>query len=180
MPSSLLIFLMFMSAAPRAAREAPVHPVPGAEALLQEIDRRGPDAVLRQVYQSDERWQQVLDGIGSGAREWLQVAERLKRVAREPSEELTIAVSRALEREPANVLALLGNAFDDDDVCSLNTLEESLGRDYAVALRSVERRQQALARVGDPALKQKRDDCLGFLDELKREVVRNRGSWFDK
>jgi hypothetical protein len=176
--SSLLI-LMYM-AAPRAAREAPLRPVPGAEAVLQDIERRGPDPFLRQVYQDDRRWQQILEGIASGSREWLQVAERLKRVAREPAEELTIAVARALETEPANALAILGGAFDADDVCSLNTLEESLGRDYAVALRAVERRQQAVARVADPALLQKRDDCLGFLQELEREVVRNRTTWFDR
>jgi hypothetical protein len=177
-PAPLLILLMYV-AAPQGARAAAARPVPGAEVVLQDIERRGPEAVLRGVYQEDQRWQQVLAGIASGSRAWLQVAERLKRVAREPAEELTVAVSRALEREPANVLAILGHGFDEDDVCSLNTLEESLGRDYALALRAVERRRQAVGRVGHSALQQRRSNCLAFLEELKREVVRNRTTWFD-
>ena len=156
-----------------AQAEAPV-PV----ALLQQIDRQGAQAVLLEVYDDDPRWQQVLDGVASGSRAWLHVAERFKKVAREQSEELTIAVGRALETEPANALGVLGDAFDADDVCSLNTLEQSLGPDYAAALRSVERRERGVARVTVPALRQQRDDCLGFLRELKREVVRNRTTWF--
>ena len=151
---------------------------PTPVALLQEIDRQGAQAVLLAVYDDDPRWQQVLDGIASGSRAWLRVAERFKRVAREQSEELTVAVSRALEKEPANALAILGDEFDADDVCSLNTLEESLGRNYALALGRVEKRERGVARVTDPALRPRRDECLGFLRELKREVVRNRDTWF--
>jgi hypothetical protein len=175
MLSSLLILIY--AAGAHAPRPAGLRPE-AAEAVLQDISRRGPEAVLRQVYQDDRRWQHVLAGIAGGSREWLEVAERLKRVAREPAEELTVAVARALETEPAHALAILGDAFDADDVCSLNTLEESLGRDYAVALRTVERRREAVARVADPALLKQRDDCLGFLDELRGEVERNRSSWF--
>jgi len=146
--------------------------------LLQEIDRQGAQKVLLQIYDDDPRWQQVLDGIATGSSAWLRVAERFKKVAREQSEELTVAVGRALEAEPAHALAVLGDAFDADDVCSLNTLEQSLGPDYTVALRSVEKRERGVLRVTDPALRQQRDDCLGFLRELKREVVRNRTTWF--
>jgi len=160
-----------------AMRSPPEPPLAPAE-LLQAIDREGAPAVLMQVYEDDPRWQQVLDGIASGSRGWLEVAGRLKRVAREQAEELTVAVGRALEKEPANALAILGDAFDADDVCSLNTLEQSLGPDYTVALRSVERRERAVTRVSDSALRQQRDDCLGFLQELRREVVRNRKTWF--
>ena len=146
--------------------------------LLQEIDRQGARPVLLQVYEDDARWQQVLDGIASGSRAWLRVGERFKKVARVQAEELTVAVGRALETQPANALAVLGDAFDADDVCSLNTLEQSLGPDYAAALRSVEKRERGVLRVADPALRQQRDECLGFLRELKREVVRNRTTWF--
>lgn len=166
-------------AAPAAARPATqAAPEAGPAAVLQAIDQRGAEAVLQQVYDDDARWQQVLAGVASGSRGWLHVAERLKRVAREQAEELTVAVGRALEKEPANALAILGQGFDADDVCSLNTLEQSLGPDYAAALRSVERRERAVAAVSAPALHQQRDDCLGFLHELKREVMRNRTTWF--
>jgi hypothetical protein len=163
-------------AAPAGAR--PLAQSADAAALLQAMDEKGAAAVLQAVYDDDARWQQVLDGIATGSREWLGVAERLKHVAREQAEELTVAVGRSLEKEPANALAILGGAFDADDVCSLNTLEQSLGPDYGVALRSVERRERAVAAVTAPALRPQRDLCLGFLRELKREVIRNKTTWF--
>ena len=150
-----------------------------AAELSQEIDRQGAQAVLLEVYNDDARWQQVLEGMASGSQAWLRVGARLKKVAREQSEELTEAVGRALETEPAHALAVLGDAFDADDVCSLNTLEQSLGPGYASALRRVEKRERGVERVTDPALRQQREDCLGFLHELKREVVRNRRTWFE-
>lgn len=150
----------------------------GPAVLLQDIDARGASTVLLEVYEDEPRWEQVLAGVSSGTRGWLAVAERLKRVAREQAEELTVALSRALEKEPANALSVMGEVFDADDVCSLNTLEQSLGRDYTAALRTVERRERAVARVRDPALREPRDECLAFLRELKREVVRNRKAWF--
>jgi hypothetical protein len=151
----------------------------GPAELLRAIEQHGAEAVLQQVYEDDGRWQQVLHGIASGSRGWLRVAERLKRVARVQAEELTVAVGRALETDPANALEVLGGeVFDPDNVCSLNTLEQSLGKDYGAALRTVERRERAVGRVSDPALRRQRDDCLGFLRELKREVIRNRKTWF--
>jgi hypothetical protein len=123
----------------------------------------------------------VLDGVASGQPRWLQVASAFKPVALRNlsvSQELTVAVSQALERAPASVLVVLDQAFDTDDVCSLNTVEDSLGPDYQAALSAVERRERAVARVTDPALVERRDDCLDFLRELKGEVVRNREAWF--
>jgi hypothetical protein len=167
--------LIALCAAPaRGAQE----PGDGPAALLQDIESRGARAVLLEVYEDEPRWNRLLAGVSSGTAGWLKVADQLKRVAREQSEELTVALGQALEKEPANTLAVLGEAFDADDVCSLNTLEQSLGRDYAAALRSVERRQRAVGGVGDPALRAQRDECLAFLAELRREVVRNRKTWF--
>ena len=146
--------------------------------LLSEIEARGSAAVLAEVYEDDQRWRTVLEGIASGSRGWLRVAERLKPSARNQAEELTLAVARALESQPSHVLSLLGDVFDADDVCSLNTLEESLGPAYAGALRTVEKRERAVAKVADPEVRQQRDECLAFLRELKREVIRNRTTWF--
>ncbi|PYQ11108.1 MAG: hypothetical protein DMF80_22530 [Acidobacteria bacterium] len=151
------------------------------EALLSEIDRLGAPAVVSELYEDDRRWEAVRGGIASGAKAWLEVARRLKRDAETsgPGQDLTEAVASALERAPASVLSVLdGESFDADDVCSLNTIEDSLGNDFHAALRTVERRERAVAAVADPALAGRKKDCLGFLRELKREVVRNRASWF--
>jgi hypothetical protein len=166
---------------PAPARGAAAPSRAQAQAILDDIARRGAKPVLDQLYAGEARWRPVIDGVASGQPGWLEVASAFKPAALRNlpvSQELTVAVARALERAPANVLVVLDHAFDTDDVCSLNTLEDSLGPDYQAALSAVERRERAVARVTDPALRERRDDCLDFLRELKGEVVRNRQAWF--
>jgi hypothetical protein len=156
-------------------------PMVSPEGLMADIRGRGAAAVVTELYEDDARWRQVRAGVASGSRPWLEVARRLKPDAPTsgPGQDLTEAVATALERAPAQVLAVLdGKSFDADDVCSLNTIEDSLGPDYAAALRTVERRERAVSSVHDPALAGRRQDCLGFLGELKREIARNRTEWF--
>ena len=164
-------------AAPARAAPSPAE----AQAILADIQRRGAKTVLDQLYGREARWRPVVEGVASGQARWLEVASALKPAARRNlavSQELTVALSRALEKAPANVLGVLDEAFDADDVCSLNTIEDSLGTDFHAALASVERRERAVARVSDPALAERREACLEFLRELKGEVVRNREQWF--
>ena len=151
------------------------------EELMAKIRGQGAAAVVNALYEDDRRWKEVRAGVASGSRTWLEVARRLKPDAPTsgPGQDLTEAVATALERAPAQVLAVLdGKAFDADDVCSLNTIEDTLGTDFQAALRTVERRERAVSSVHDPALAARRQDCLGFLSELKREVIRNRADWF--
>jgi hypothetical protein len=175
----VLMVLLLMGAGPAVA-PASLRPVT-PEALIADIHGRGAGAVVSEIYEDDRRWAAVRAGVASGSRAWLDVARRLKPEAPTsgPGQDLTVAVATALERAPAQVLAVLdGQSFDADDVCSLNTIEDSLGPDFPAALRTVERRERAVASVHDPALAGRKQDCLGFLSELKREVIRNRDEWF--
>ena len=174
----LLTVLAPAGAGPALAMAAP----PGSpEALLEEIDRLGAHRVVSELYEDDRRWDAVRSGVASGAKAWLEVARRLKLEAETsgPGQDLTEAVASALERAPGRVLAVLdGESFDPDDVCSLNTIEDSLGSDFHAALRTVERRERAVGSVAERALAARKRECLGFLRELKREVIRNRAEWF--
>lgn len=177
--AALLFGVLVLPAGAQTGRAATA---PGSpEALLAEIDRLGARAVVSELYEDDRRWGAVKAGVTSGARAWLEVARRLKREAETsgPGQDLTEAVASALERAPARVLAVLdGQSFDADDVCSLNTIEDSLGREFGAALRTVERRERAVASVADRSVAGRKRDCLSFLHELKREVIRNRAEWF--
>jgi hypothetical protein len=172
------------AAQPRRFPEASRATAPSAVAaqtVLDDIQRRGARTVLEQLYGREARWRPLIDGVSSGQRKWLEVAAELKPATLRnlsAAQELTVAVSRALERAPQVALGVLDGAFDTDDVCSLNTIEDSLGTDYQAALAAVERRERAVARVSDPALAETRDECLEFLKELKGEVIRNRAEWF--
>lgn len=152
-----------------------------AQATLDDIARRGATAVLEDLYAREDRWRPLIDGVSSGQAGWLEVAATLKPATLRnlsAAQDLTVAVSRALEKAPRSVLGVLDQAFDADDVCSLNTVEDSLGPDYHVALAAVERRERAVASVHDAGVAKTRDECLEFLKELKGEVVRNREAWF--
>ncbi len=150
-------------------------------ALQAEITRRGAQPVLDEVYGNEARWAVVRGGIASGARPWLDVAVRLKQEARGPaSPEITAAVADALERAPAAVLRVLEPPLDPDNVCSLNTIEDTLGRVYDTALRRVQARARAVAAVRERDLAPRRDECVAFLQELEREVKANRTVWFDR
>ena len=142
--------LAALAAAPAEAGRRPrktwvptgANPAPSsaaAQVILDDIARRGARPVLDELYAREPRWRPVIEGVASGQPKWLEVAARFKPVALRNlsvSQELTVAVSRALEKEPAQVLVVLEGAFDTDDVCSLATVEDSLGEDYAAALRT--------------------------------------------
>lgn len=175
------VALFAVVAGPVAAQGGRAPAAGSPEALLGEIDRLGARAVVSELYEDDARWNAVRAGVASGARAWLEVARRLKQEAETsgPGQDLTEAVASALERAPARVLAVLdGQSFDADDVCSLNTIEDSLGSEFGAALRTVERRERAVAAVADRSVAARKKDCLGFLRELKREVIRNKAEWF--
>lgn len=174
---ALLALLLLLAAAPPPSRSSPAGP---PDVLMREIQARGAAAVFARVREDDAEWRALLRGVAGGTGAWLDVAARLKPEADlDASLELNVAVADALERNAAGVLAVLGGAFDADDVCSLNTIEDyALGEVYAQALAKVERRQRAVAAVADPRLAAPREECAAFLGELKTEVRRNRAEWF--
>jgi hypothetical protein len=188
LPIRSLLIALLLGAAPAlrplaAAPTGQAAPVRGTtpvvpEAILRQIAGSGPAKVRDELYADESRWQVVVNGVATGAPAWLMVADRLKPATGAVAEELTRAMAQALEHAPQNVLAILDQSFDADDVCSLNTLEDSLGDDYQAALRTVERRERAVAAVSDPRLSTRRKECLDFLAELRREVIRNRREWF--
>lgn len=167
---------------PLAAQAAPARRGPAltAEGVLQRLSRKDAATLVEELYASEATWNQVLRGVRSGDAGWLKVARRLKQPSGSTAAELTAAMAEALAVAPARVLAQLGEEFDPDDVCSLNTLEDTLGDSYAAAVRKVAAREKAVRAVKDATVTTQRDDCLGFLHELAGEVERNRAEWFPK
>ena len=151
-----------------------------AEGVLQRIGKEGAAATLDKLYASERAWSQVLRGVRTGTPPWVKVARALKAQGGPSAPELTAALADALAVAPKQVLGALGHEFDADDVCSLNTLEDTLGESYAGAVRKVQARRKAVGGVTDAVLGAQRDECLAFLDELGKEVERNRAEWFPR
>ena len=151
-----------------------------AQGVLQRIQKDGASRTLDRLYASEGAWSQVLRGVRTGSAGWVEVARALKAQGGPSAPELTAALADALAVAPERVLGALGREFDADDVCSLNTLEDTLGESYAAALGKVQARRKAVGAVKREGLGVQRDECLGFLEELEREVERNRTEWFPK
>jgi hypothetical protein len=159
---------------------APAAPRLTAQGVLQHIQKDGAGRTLDRLYASEGSWSEVLRGVRTGSAGWVQVARALKAEGGPSAPELTAALAEALAAAPERVLAALGKEFDADDVCSLNTLEDTLGESYTAAVGKVKARRKAVSAVKREALGEQRDECLGFLEELEREVERNRAEWFPR
>jgi len=120
-----------MAAAPLAAALDPTR-------VMREIDRRGAQPVLTRLAKSDGEWDGLLDGVASGAREWLRVANRLLSVAEDPEAyDLEAAVGEALAAAPARVLEIAdgGGEIQVSWVCDeTTTFQEDPDLEERIAL----------------------------------------------
>ena len=171
--------LVLLLAAALPAAPAPT-PVLTPDGVLARVKREGAPKAAEELYASERSWTQVLRGVRAGSAAWLQVAKSLKPAQGPSAPDLTGAMADALAVAPERVLATLGHEFDADDVCSLNTLEDTLGESFSAAQRKVAARTKAVKGVRNPKLTAVRDECLGFLQELAAEVDRNREEWFPR
>ncbi len=173
-----LLLMLFAGSGSAAPRAYPVTPA----GILKEAETRGGRAVLDELYASETRWRVVRRGLATGQAAWLDVARTLKEQGARgaASQEVTAAVADALAVAPVSVLRVLEPPLDADNVCSMNTIEDSLGPDYAAASAKVAARIRAVRSVKDPALQSRRDECLDFLNELSQALKDHRDAWFER
>jgi len=107
--------------APGNARADSISP----PAIHARIVRDGAVAVVNQLNAgSGDSWSMVIAGISSGQPAWLAVAQELEPGADAGSgEDLETALSTALPKNPAGVLALTGKTFPIADICSVPLIE---------------------------------------------------------
>jgi hypothetical protein len=129
---------------------------------LADVRAHGARVVVAALWSDNDRWNQVMENIGRGGSEWLEVA-----VALHPgtdagaAEALDEAVFFALKPSPVAVLKLLKDGrFDTKFVCSSN-----VGTDYtpAESRRFITERIKALSGLSDTKVLKARDQCLAGL-----------------
>lgn len=108
--------------------------------LTQQITAQGPEAVIATLYAHNEhQWRRVMEEIGKGESDWLNVASRLAPGSdADSAESLATAVATAIPHNPAGVLAILDDnapPLNTRDVCGLPfyTLSEPQLDHYIVA-----------------------------------------------
>jgi hypothetical protein len=86
-------------------------------------------------------------------------------------------VTRALGREPGNVLGILGRVYATDEICrDVNVFMDY--QSYADASTELSRWTQGVTGVLDPTLRPRRQTCLKGLAHLSAELDKNRPKWF--
>jgi hypothetical protein len=144
--------------------------LPTFAAVNADIDREGPKVVLWERLFANARgaaFEPFLQKVESGDRAWINVAVRL-RAASDAGVSLMLeqALTMALPKSPALVLESLTQGEDVSQfslqvICSGDTFlkDEPRGRVLAWYKQS----EHALAKLTQPSLKAKRDECLRSL-----------------
>ena len=92
--------------------------IPTPEALVAEVKRDGPRAVVSRLWADEKLFEAVLNRIESGEGQWLDVARHLRPGSDAgASESLDHAVALALPRAPSRVLPLIGAEFRLGSIC---------------------------------------------------------------
>ena len=128
-----------------------------ASDMIARINRDGGKQVLADLWEHEPEFDAVISGIESANRDWLQVAALLKPFSDAgSSEQIDMAVGRALPKDPQRVLHLIGhNGFQLDFVCTSPFDEPAPG----VAKEYERRALAALATLNDPDLKSVAAEC---------------------
>ncbi|MFZ4834310.1 hypothetical protein [Rouxiella sp. Mn2063] len=92
--------------------------------LTQQIKERGAKIVIADLYKGDEsQWSYVINKIGQGEQDWLQVAALLAPASdADSAESLATAAATAIPHNPSGVLAILQTGvlpLSPENVCSL-------------------------------------------------------------
>src|SRR5262245_13826955 len=133
------------------------------------LDKKGPSGVIDKLYVSPpDLWWSIDQGIASGAKEWLEIYDRLRAALPEPTrDDFDRALARALVPAAERVLRYLHDHPDPRvvDVCGRATSGSRVTADVAdgPALLEILRRSGAVAAVRAPELEKEKAWCLDAL-----------------
>ncbi len=151
---------------------------PTAKSVAQLVGEKGARQAVRSLFADPLKWNQVLQGIGTGRKEWLTLAPMLRSGTDGASaEELAMALQAALPRAPATVLNLTSIQGDAErfavrDACGgygFGQIEDT--RPKATILGLIRTRRVAVAKVSGTALSERRDECLRELGRIETAIL---------
>jgi len=144
------------------------------ETIIKQIESKGARKIVKELYDNGDGWNLVLNNIGSGHLDWINVALKLlKGTDAGATSMLEVAMFIALEKSPNLVLeaSYLNNSgkirFPLNSVCSSNFLI-----DYPLnpeSLQMVINRKKALERISDIKLEIKKNKCISLLN---KEIIK--------
>lgn len=169
-PVLFLCFLFLTTAAP-AMELTPA-------SIMVELRQIGPGAVIDELWNSSEdhpnEWDGIIERIGTGEKDWLEVAKLLKPASDAGSaEDLNGALAAALLKNPIDVLTMVQKGpFDISDVCSCPYVVETPDEE-AVADKYLKEAERALIAmktpIDNPRLNTVRSNCLAMIQGIIRD-----------
>ena len=147
-----------------------------AKALIDQVNSRRARQIVSELYSQPKAWDSLLRNIATGADSWLRVA-----VALHPgsdagaSEMLTLSVGEALENAPENVFRIAIDEFRLDSICTAPDVDDVRYNSFELAMNGIKKRQNRIAAISDPTLKNKSKKCIQFLEESKKGVAKFYG-----
>jgi len=143
--------------------------------LIKQIDRRGPRGVIRELFDRDEDWSDVLRNVARGEPGWLEVAARLQEGSdAHAGEELVEAVRSALTESPERVLELCRKSFPLNEICGAPVFGVDVVR-LEQEIADLNRKIRALDRINSPDLAEERDKCKELIGKSIREILQSYG-----
>lgn len=136
---------------------------------------KGASTALRQIYESEKQWRELLRNIATGRVNWLNVANELRAAADAGGrEQLELAVGEALEHRPSNVLRVAFPVFGVS-VCGGPDIDDARFDSYERSIRAIVKRRKMLSQIPAPNLRRARDLCMGELELSKVDIARFYG-----
>ncbi len=150
----------FLSAAAFAGETAP-QPLT-ADWVNAQLARQDAKTVVTQL-DTQNRFEELLDNVGDGGSDWIQLAAKLAPGADAGSAEgLSMSLAFALPKNAPAVIAVLNStspALDAKNVCDAPFIEDMV-EDIPGYLKQA---QAAVQKITDPAVEPQKADCLAQL-----------------
>jgi len=138
--------------------------------LQHEIDAKGANEVVRNLYARNDAWTNMVRNVQAGKVEWIDIAVRLREGADGgASSELHDALFAALAANPDHVLRVAAPSVSITALCSGRSDPLSTAK---AALSEIARIESAVGRVHDKTLKERQRACLVALEDAKANTNR--------
>jgi len=139
--------------------------------LASEIQTRGAKAVASKL--SSQQWVDVVKGVETGTRPWLQVAKALHQVTDAGySESLSLAAGVALARAPRDVLLITAQEFSIEALCGYPDMTDARTNTQAKVVGYLDARIVAVSELSNADVADLRTQCLDVLNKTKHDATR--------
>lgn len=143
------------------------------EAILKIIESKGPDAVAISMHSNAKFWNLFLSRTQQGNYSWLLLAEALSYTSNVSfAEELSEAISNALDTKPQNVLLL--NRKPLSQICDGGDIDIKPNIDIEQEIVLAKHRIEKIKNLNITGLEIKKQSCLGYLNNFLSDLIASK------